>query len=193
MKSVADNHIFPEPVDTKDRPIELQVHKTYSLNGVHADNEFPGARLNNFEAINDSTFKATISPENFPINISAYYGIRLKSDTIRNVTIELHYTKHAHRYVPKTSKDGINWEALTDMDYDTLQARNICAVRLSLGPEPLYLCGQELKASPQITEWTQKQSLHADAKMSVVGKSRLGRDMLFLDITHGDKRKKKPS
>jgi hypothetical protein len=182
LKNTADHHIFPQLVDTKDRQIEMQEHKTYSINGVHADNEFAGARLNNFEAINDSTFKATISPENFPINISAYFGMRLRADTKRNVTVELHYTKHEHRYVPKTSSDGMNWRALKASEYDTLQAPNICAVRLSLSPEPLFLCGQELMASPHIKKWAQNQSKHSDAKMSVVGKSRLGRDMLFLDI-----------
>jgi len=190
MKSTADHHVFPQPVDTKDHPIEMQVHKTYSVNGIHADNEFAGARLNNFEAINDSTFNATISPENFPINISAYYGMRLKADTPRAVTIELHYTKHEHRYVPKVSSDGVLWRALEASEYDTIQAPNICAIRLNLTSEPLFLCGQELMASPHITAWSKKQSAHADVKMSVVGKSKLGRDMLHLDIANGESREK---
>ncbi len=190
MKTVADHHTFPQPVDTKDRPIEMQLHKTYAVNGVYADNEFAGARLNNFEAINDSTFKATISPENFPINISAYYGMRLRSDTKRNVTVELHYTKHEHRYIPKISSDGKIWRALETNEYDTLQAPNICAVQLSLSSEPLFLCGQELMASPHITEWSKQQSAHSDVNMSVAGKSRLGRDMLFLDIVNGEIKEK---
>lgn len=187
-KTSADVHVFPQAVDTRDHTISLQEHKTYVANGVYADNEFAGARLNNFESINDSTFKATISPENYPINISAYYAMRLRADRERDVTIELHYTHHEHRYIPKVSHDGELWEALPMSDYDTLQAPNICAVRLHLSPEPLYLCGQELKASPQIKAWVDQLSLHDDVQQSVIGQSRLGRDLWMMDIADGDSR-----
>ncbi len=190
QRYIAKDHEFPKPVDTRDHPIEMQIHKTYHVNGVYADNEFEGARLNNFEAINDSTFKATIAPENFPINMSAYYGMRLRADRDRAITVQLHYTQHEHRYVPKISSDGIYWHALDSTRFDTLQGSNICAVKLDVGVRPLYLCAQEIKASPQIKQWCQEIAGHEDVRFSVVGKSKLGRDMYFIDISQGDLEKK---
>ena len=189
-REMAKVHNFPKPVDTKDHPVTKQIHKTYGVNGVYADNEFEGARLNDFVAKDDSTFIATISPENYPINISAYYGFRLRADQARDVTIELHYTHHEHRYVPKISYDGENWTPLDHSQFDTIQAPNICTIRLTLDENPLFLCAQELKASPQIKSWAMTQDAHPDVTFSIVGKSKWGRDMMMLDISDGDIHKK---
>jgi hypothetical protein len=64
--------LFETPVDTTDKPIELQIKKTYTIDdlGVYASNEFDAARLNGFEKLNDSTATVIINPENFPINKS---------------------------------------------------------------------------------------------------------------------------
>ena len=46
----AKTYDFPKPVDTTTRPITLQTKKVYELpDGIYADNQFDGARLNNIE------------------------------------------------------------------------------------------------------------------------------------------------
>jgi len=173
---------FPDPVDTSDKPIKIQERKTYTIRGVSADNEFPGARLNDFSIINDTLYRAIISPENFPINPSAYYSFRIWSDTTRDISLQLFYTEHEHRYIPKLSYDGKHWIAMHNSDFDTLIAPNIAQMKLRIGPEKLWVSGQEVVASPQITEWTINRAKHKSAHFNTIGKSKLGRDLLHLDI-----------
>lgn len=179
------NHVFPDPVDTDSKDISLQRKAKYDIMGVYADNEFEGARLNNFTKVNDNLFRATISPENYPINASSYYSFRIWADTIKDIELELFYTKHEHRYIPKISYDADHWIALTESEFDTLKAPNIATLRLRIGPEKLYVSGQELHTSTDVKNWVmtlnKKSVVHAD----IIGKSKEGRSIPFLDIYEG--------
>src|SRR5210317_269015 len=87
-----DSQVFPNQFDTHDRPIVFQVKKTYAFedDNVFADNQFDGARLNNFYK-NNSVYTAQITPENEPINESAYYAFRLWSTEKRTIQLDLEY------------------------------------------------------------------------------------------------------
>lgn len=181
------NYPFPDPVDTRSREITPQEKKTYTTAyGVSADNEYDGARLNNFEAVNDSIFKATITPENFPINHSAYFSLRIWAEEEKDIELELHYTKHRHRYWPKLSKDRKTWMQIDSSAFDTLKAPNIATLKLKIGPEKLYVSGQELLTSDDVKEWSHGIASKPNVKYSSVGKSKLGRDMQYLDICQGE-------
>ena len=80
----AKTYDFPKPVDTTTKPIEYQEKKVYNFSqqGIYADNLFDGARLNNFQYLENDLFQATFSPENFPTNPSAYYAFRIWSDSL---------------------------------------------------------------------------------------------------------------
>jgi len=178
------NHVFPDPVDTDSKDITIQRKATYDIQGVYADNEYDGARLNNFTKVNDNLYRATISPENYPINASAYYSFRIWADTIRDIELELFYTKHKHRYTPKISYDGDHWITLTESEFDTLKAPNIATLRLRIGPEKLYVSGQELYTSEDVKDWVMKLNKHSSVRGDIIGKSKLGRSIPFLDIYH---------
>lgn len=183
----AINYPFPDPVDTQSKEITLQEKKTYTTPyGVSADNEFDGARLNDFEAVNDSVFKATITPENFPINHSAYFCLRIWGEQEKDIELQLHYTKHKHRYWPKLSKDRKTWVRIDSSAFDTLKAPNIATLKLKVGPEKLFVSGQELLTSQDVKEWGSMISSKPGVSSNAVGKSKLGRDMQFLDICSGD-------
>jgi len=183
-------HTFPEPVDTSSQPIEMQEKKTYKIDGVYASNEFDGARLNDFSQINDSTFRATILPENEPINESAYFGLQIWSDQERNIELELHYPRHEHRYIPKLSYDGDNWTYMDSTLYDTLKGPDLATLDLTIGSRRLYVTGSELQTSAYNKEWTNKIAAMPHVTQAVIGKSKLGRDLLFLDICQGVKKDK---
>ena len=53
---------FPNPVDTTDKPVELQEKKTYSIpqEGVFATNLFDGERLNNFEYLENNAYRRQV-------------------------------------------------------------------------------------------------------------------------------------
>ncbi len=187
----AINYPFPDPVDTTDRPIEPQVKKTYSTPyGVYADNEYDGARLNDFKAINDTVYQATISPENFPINASAYFSLRMWADTEKDIELQLHYTEHEHRYWPKLSYDRETWMLIDSTAFDTLLSPSIARLQLHLSPEKLYISGQELLTSGDVKSWADGIAARRHVTQSVIGQSKQGRDMLFLDICQGEPKKK---
>lgn len=181
---------FPQPVDTSTKEIQEQEKKIYKVGGLTVDNQFDGARLNDFTQVDDTTFRATIEPENFPINASAYFGMRMSADTIRDIHLELFYTKHRHRYVPKLSYDRKHWWPMHHNDFDTIKGPNIATLRLQVGPEQLYICGQELTTSSDVKKWSTRLAEDAHVEFSVVGKSKKGRDLYHLDICKGSKQDK---
>ena len=181
------NHTeFPDPVDTKDLPIEFQVKKEYKTDaGIFADNLFDGARMNNFYQVNDTTFRAVVSPENYPINHSAYFAFRIWSQEEMDINLEIEYTKHLHRYWPKLSMDGEQWIRLDSLNFDTLKAPNLATLKLKVGPKKLWVCAQELYNTEKINAWAEERAKHPDATFKFVGKSKLGRDMMHLNISTG--------
>ena len=54
----AQSYDFPKPVDTTDKAIQLQDKKVYEITskGIYADNQFDGARLNDFQWLNDNLY-----------------------------------------------------------------------------------------------------------------------------------------
>ena len=181
---------FPNPVDTTDHPIKMQVKKTYEIDGVFADNEFEGARLNDFQQIDKNTFRAVIEPENFPINHSPHYAFRIWSNTSRTIELELHYTKHKHRYYPKLGFDGETWEEIDSSNFRLSTDSIHSVLTINLQKEKLYVVAQELRTSKHTKAWCQQQAKHSNVRFSTMGKSKLGRDLFLLDIYNGDFKKK---
>ena len=188
---VPKQHDFPDPVDTSSKPIEYQEKKTYKIDGVYASNEFDGARLNDFSQVNDSTFRATIRPENEPINESAYYGLQIWSDEARKIDLELYYPGHEHRYVPKLSYDAKDWIHMDTLLFDTLKGSEIATLDLDLDQRRLYVTGSELQTSKYNLDWSKGLATkYNEVEYAVIGKSKLGRDLLYIDICQGEKENK---
>ncbi len=186
----AQPYDFPKPVDTTDKPVEFQEKKVYTINGIAADNQFDGARLNDFKHLSQDTFQATIHPENKPINPSAYYAFRLNSKTAKEITIELNYTSGFHRYPPKISSDGETWTLLDSTKVQLAKDSVNAYVQLGVDSDPLWVAAQELQTSTHVKNWCLEQTEKLGVQFQVVGKSKQGRDMYLLDITQGDNRKK---
>ncbi len=183
---------FPKPVDTTTKPIEMQEKKIYAVSEdvVYADNRFDGARLNNFEYVNKNVFRATISPENMPINPSPYYAFKIWSRNKKNIRLELNYTDGRHRYQPKISHDGINWEIL-DSNYFELAIDSVNAfLSLEISSDTLWVAAQEIQNSTHVKNWCLEKAKHTGVHFSSIGKSKLGRDLFFLDLNEGEARKK---
>ena len=172
---------FPKPVDTKPKPIRLQVKQTWSLNGVQVSNQFDGARLNSFSQKNDSTYTLGIAPENTPINPSPWYAFKIWSALPRSIFLEFVYTEAKHRYHPKISTDGLVWLALDSARIvrpDSSQQ----LYQLDISVDTLWIAAQEIISSSQVQDWCSQLALHPDVKFGQAGKSRLGRNIPVLDI-----------
>lgn len=186
----ASPHDFPKPVDTTSRPIELQEKKTFSPGGdIFASNQFDGARLNNFEK-DGSTYRATIAPENSPINPSPYYAFKLWGETPQLITLELNYTESRHRYWPKISYNGKDWFELDKNSFE-LDADSVNAfLNLEVTPDTLWVAAQEVQNSTHVKKWCEEQAKHISTKLSSIGKSEMGKNLPLLDIYAGDKKGK---
>ncbi len=185
----ATDHQFPKPVDTTSRSINNQEKKTYSIDGIFADNQFDGARLNSFSKIDDHTFQADILPENTPINMSPWYSFKLWSKEERLIHLVLHYENGRHRYDPKISWNGMQWEAL-DSNFVSIVDSTDAEFTLTVGPDTLWVSAQELVTSSNVRDWCEDKAIHSSVEFNAIGKSSLGRDLLFLDIKEGEARKK---
>jgi len=72
-------------------------------------------------------------------------------------------------------------------EFDTLKAGNILTLRnLSLGREQLYVAAQELRSSTHTKNWISGlKSKHPHIISKTIGKSKLGKDIDYLDIGEG--------
>ncbi len=188
----ASDFTFPKPVDTNNREIDYQEKKTYSFptEGIYASNEYDGARLNNFVVLGKNKAEATISPENTPINHSPYYSFKLWADEAKEVTIDLKYIEHGHRYRPKISSDRKNWTYIDTTMVSTSEDRMTCSIKLNISKEPVYLSAQEIIASGDVKDWCDLQAQKASVHYSSVGKSPMDKDLPCLDIYEGDRMNK---
>ncbi len=185
----AAHHAYPKPVDTTDHPIDYQLKKTYSIDGVFADNQFDGARMNNFQKIDDNTFQVDILPENYPINMSPWYSFKLWAEEEKLINLVLHYENGRHRYDPKISWNGENWSPL-DSNFVSIVDSMDAKLNLTIGPDTLWVSAQEIVNSSHVRNWCEEKANHRSVNYSVIGKSKLGKDLLFLDIREGEIKKK---
>lgn len=180
----ATSHDFPEPEDTRSKPVLQQTRRAWKTGGVYASNRFPGARLNDFRKLDDSTFRAVILPENKPVNKSPWYAFKLWAPQNRSIRLILDYDYADHRYFPKISHNGKDWAPLDSARF-SMHTKQDAILRLDLGPDTLWLAAQPVVSSGDVANWCITQSKHPDVRQEIFGKSRLGRPLRMLDIGTG--------
>ena len=179
---------YESKVDTSDHPIEMQEKKEYTTqSGVTADNLFDAARLNDFKETGDNQFEVPVLPENSPINMSPWYAFRLKADGAKTINITLTYPEGVgqHRYWPKLSTDRENWTAVDSTKFFVANDSLSATMTIEVGTEPLFVAAQEIIDSNDMKAWVLGHQ-SAKVKTGTIGQSRLGRDLLNMDITNGE-------
>ena len=180
---------YTSKVDTNDHPIEMQKKQRYTImtEGVTADNLFDAARLNDFIRVDKHKYEVPVHPENSPINMSPWYAFRVYADGPKTIDITLTYTEGIgrHRYWPKLSKDRENWEIVDSTRFVVANDSLSATMTIDIDTDTLYVAAQEIINSSDLRKWT--EGLQSDKiSRKVIGKSRLGRDLLSLDITNGE-------
>ncbi len=149
----------------------------FDAGGVFASNQFDGARLNDFVRLSESNFQATVSPENIPVNASAWFAFQIWSNEKKTIELSVKYTHHKHRYIPKLSTDGRQWFSYEDQ-VELNSDSTIATFSLKLNDEPLWVAAQEVISSQKTYDWVDK---HVAAKSFLtkksVGKTALNRDV----------------
>jgi len=182
---------FKQPVDTNSRPIAFQEKKQYTFpeSGVIFDNDFDGARLNRVIQKNDSTYRVRITPENIPINNSAYYAFEVNSTSTQTLYLQFDYPKpYTHRYRPKINS-GEEWVIVKKDQMDTLGGR--IQLKLENHYGSLVVAAQEVQNSGQVAQWVEAQLMQRPMiDFKSIGKSNLGRPVWVMDIHEGDPKRK---
>lgn len=179
-------HKYDKPVDTETKTIEIQEAITYLIDGVGATNNFPGARMNKFDRINDSLYEVSISPENAPINPSPWYAFKIWAKEARTLQLRLAYGNYWHRYSPKISKDGEQWSALdstlVQLGIDSTSA----TLKLTLDKDTLWVAAQEIQDTKRVGAWINTFKDHELVSLGIAGESALGRPLYHMNITKGE-------
>lgn len=182
---------YTSKVDTNDHPINPQDKRVYTVmgDGVSADNMFDAARMNDFKRIGENHYEVLINPENSPINMSPWFAFRIYAEEEKEVKVTLNYGEGRHRYWPKLSSDRESWEFMDSTRFEVGADSLTFTMNLNISPDTLWVSAQEIIDSNDMKAWT--ESLESDyITRSVIGKTRLGRDLLHVDVTKGEKEDK---
>ncbi|MBC8872143.1 MAG: succinylglutamate desuccinylase/aspartoacylase family protein [Planctomycetes bacterium] len=162
-----------------------QAKKVYCFEqpGVSFSNGFSGARLNDCVQLESNRFRVVIRPENTPINNSAWYAFKVTSDREQTITVQLTYENGTHRYRPKVSHDGLRWKPLDPDAYETGPKKKEVTLQLKVGPDPLWVAGQEMIGVHELNEWLDGIAKLPFAKKSLLGRSVEGLPIYKLELT----------
>lgn len=187
----ATTYNFPNPVDTKSKEIKYQEKQVFSdeKGGVFATNNFPAARLNDFERVNGRFYNAKIYPENAPINNSAWYAFKIWSKEDKNIWVRFLYEDGNPRYIPKLSKDGEHWQPIDSTKF-TFVDDGSAMMNIDVSSDTLWVAAQEIMDSHRVGKWAKQMAEDKRVSFSGIGKSKLGRDLFFMDFKIGNGKKK---
>lgn len=171
---------FEDPFDTSDTSVVFQERKVFDQDSIlFTDNQFDGARINDFERLDDTTFLVTITPENEPINPSPWYAFRVWSRKPGTYYFKMNYGSFRHRYYPMISNDGDSWINLDSglVQYDS---GNFSSFKLELTKDTLWVAGQHVISSNKVAQWAVDLAREGRLKFDVIGQSKLGRRLVCL-------------
>lgn len=133
--------------------LQTRTNYVFKNDGIRVNNRFPGARVSDCERIGEGRYRILIRPENFPINRSPWYAFKVRSRTKQTIQIALRYHNAFHRYHPRISEDGALWNRLADDQIKISPRRTEAMLTLKVGPDPLWVAGQERIGIREIRDW----------------------------------------
>jgi hypothetical protein len=162
---------------------EFQERRTWNFaeDGVSFSNEFSGARLNGAERTDAFTYQLSITPEARPINNSAWFAFRVVGDSPREITITLSYRDGTHRYRPKVSLDGNDWQEIEDVTI--ANRRRSATFRLMVDANPRVVAGQPLITVGDQMDWAAGLAELPFVDSRSIGRSVQGRPVPFLSTS----------
>jgi hypothetical protein len=182
-------------VDTRNQAIIPQWRGQKSLGNITFDNDFDGARLSGITQNNDTLYTAIIVAENYPINPSPWYAFKITAKKPSTIWVHLTYLNAKHRYYPKISKDGKNWQSVDSTDCRLVKDPNApnrtfqenalsesAFVRVQVDEKPTWIAAQELITTKNIDEWSSNLSKKPFVTSEIIGYSPQNRPLKCLRI-----------
>jgi hypothetical protein len=158
----------------------------FSDAGVWISNEFDGGRVSDAWMDGEGEFTVQIRPENAPVNNSAWYAFTVWSDRPQTVEVTLIYEDGRHRYWPKTMRAGETWLAMDSASVRIDRESNEATLRLRIGPDTLWVAGQEMMTSTFFDRWTDSLAAEAYVTRRIAGRSGRGRPMPLVEFGSPD-------
>lgn len=185
-----------EIIPTESKAIQLQEKGLVDLgNGIYISNDFEGGRMDKTELLNDTLVQVFLSPENMPINPSPWYAFKIWSVKERKVWVRFSYSESGfHRYYPKISRDGRNFENLDSAFYfpkiekqangsDRAQSADIS---LQISKDTLWIAAQDLVGTQHLEDWKAELLKNSFVSKIKIGESTQGRRLEVLKIGEAD-------
>lgn len=179
-------------VNTSSVPVQLQYKAVYRLgNGVYCSNAFDGARLSGVAFTGDTLVTVLITPENVPVNSSPWYAFKIWSESQREILVRLVYNDGTnHRYHPRVSRNGTDWQVMdsarvvpvTRVDENKRRRTVGATMHLDIGPDTLWIAGQELISTGQANAWNARLETLPFVEKDKAGESCEGRAIPVLKI-----------
>lgn len=169
--------------------IKLQEKRIFPFKaeGIFFSNDFQSARINALDKINDSTFNITIEAENTPINPSAWFAFKVWGNNNKNVYINLLYPASRHRYKPKITTNGQQWQTLENVKVN--KEKNEASFKLQVSKDTLTVAAQEIISSGQSYQWMDQMVKNYSLNKMVIGYSIGGKPIVALNSTKSDGKK----
>lgn len=135
---------------------------------------------------NDGTLHIAIVPENGPpINPSPWYSFRLNPKHPSEFGLHLSFAEGYARYLPKTSRDGREWQTLPDDRIILSDDGRSFFMRIRLDEGPLWISAQEPLGSDFYLDWFREMAADDTASVRVLGSSAKGRPIYAAFAGHG--------
>ena len=149
---------------------------------------FGGARRGSCTVLADDHVRLIIRPEDDEVeNPSAWYAFKLLPHTASTAVITLKYVDGYHRYIPKTSTDGLHWTIVDETLLSKAQDGLSATMRIALSDRPVWVSAQELTLPPLYDLWNQKVAAQTDASLGVLGMSKANQPIPVLTVNENAK------
>ena len=104
------------------------------------------------------------------------------------VTVTIDYFKKVrHRYWPKISDDRRTWTELNKSQVSVANDTLSVTFSFTVKPDTTWISAQPLETSEDVRSWSKEIAKNKLGSFDVIGKSRMGRDLLHIKLGKGKK------
>ncbi len=133
---------------------------------------YAGARRGRCAVLAPNHVRLTILPEDDGyINPSPWYSFKLVPSAASEARVTLRYIGGKHRYIPKTSVDGLAWVPLDDENVRIRKKETHVDIELTLDDRAVWVSAQELVTPAIYDVWNRRTAANSDAELLLLGHS----------------------
>lgn len=153
---------------------------------VRLTQEFSGAPAHACTRTGATAFRLTVTPESTPINPSPWYAFDMEAAETVEVSVELDYALHAHRYPPRIDRgDGV-WELLPAESVSVGEEGRTARLGVTIAPGTSRIAAQEVFGLRQRAQWRAGFAASAGLDRHTIGHSVDGRPIEALSRRAAD-------